>query len=109
MNLKELLQSGANINLTVSLDDLRQLLHETVGTIQPAKSKERPPQAFLTRKEVLQTLNIDSSTLWNWEKTGYIRSYPFGGRKRYLQDDVEAIRTGRKGSRQPNPPRKQAE
>ena len=98
MNLRELLQSGANVSLTVGLNDLRQLFHETVGNLQP-KYKERPPQEFLKRKEVLQTLNIDSSTLWSWEKTGYIKSYPFGGRKRYSLDDVEAIRTGKKGGR----------
>lgn len=41
--------------------------------------------------------NIDSSTLWNWEKTGYIKSQPFGGRKRYKKSDIELIRTGKKG------------
>ena len=53
----------------------------------------------MSRKEVLALLGIDSSTLWCWEKTGYIKSFPFGGRKRYRREDVEAILTGRKGGR----------
>jgi len=108
MNYRDLLESGANVSVTVKLDDLKAIFKEVAGGMKLVK-QEPPPQEFLTRKEVLQTLNIDSSTLWSWEKTGYIRSYPFGGRKRYLLDDVESIRTGRKGSRQPGLTGKQAQ
>lgn len=94
MSLRELLESGANVSVTVKLDDLRTILKEAAATQQ-----EPPAEEFLSRKEVLAALKIDSSTLWCWEKTGYIRSYPFGGRKRYRREEVEAIRTGRKGGR----------
>ena len=67
-------------------------------TILPKQPEKSVPD-FWSRKEVLSILNIDSSTLWNWEKTGYIKSYPLGGRKRYSKDEVEAIRTGKKGGR----------
>lgn len=98
MNIRELLQSGANLSLTVSLEDLRQLVREITGKNQSTQQTP-PPEEFLSRKEVLKVLSIDSSTLWSWEKTGYIKSFPFGGRKRYKAEDVEAIRTGRKGGR----------
>lgn len=96
MNYKELLESGANVSVTVKLDDLKQIFREVDDGLKPMK-QEPPPEEFLSRKEVLALLKIDSSTLWSWEKTGYIKSYPFGGRKRYRLADVEAIRTGRKG------------
>lgn len=95
MSFRELLESGANVNVTIKLDDLRAILKETTGTLRPVP-QEPPAEEFLTRKEVLAALKIDSSTLWCWEKTGYIKSYAFGGRKRYRYEDVEAIRTGRK-------------
>lgn len=98
MSLRDLLESGANVSVTVTLDDLRMILNEVAKGVKPA-AQEQPTEEFLSRKEVLAVLNIDSSTLWCWEKTGYIRSYPFGGRKRYRREDVEAIRTGRKGGR----------
>lgn len=98
MSLKDLLQSGANLSLTVSLEDLRQLVKEIIGN-NSVTPNEPPAEKFLSRKEILHLLGIDSSTLWSWEKTGYIKSYPFGGRKRYKADDAEAIRTGRKGGR----------
>ena len=96
MNIRELLKSEAKISLTMSLEDLRQVFKELLGNNSRLIKEEPPPEEFISRKEVLNRLEIDSSTLWNWEKTGYIKSYPFGGRKRYKVKDVEAIRTGRK-------------
>ena len=98
MSLRDLLESGANVSVTVTLDDLRTILNEAAKGKKPA-AQEQTTEEFLSRKEVLALLKIDSSTLWCWEKTGYIKSYPFGGRKRYRREDVEAIRTGKKGGR----------
>lgn len=98
MNYRDLLNSGANVSITLKLEDLREFVNEVVGNFKPT-TKESQTEEFLSRKEVLKILQIDSSTLWSWEKTGYIKSYPFGGRKRYKVVDVEAIRTGKKGVR----------
>ncbi len=95
MNYRDLLNSGANVSVTLKLEDLREIFKEMVDSLKPTP-KILPPEEFLSRKEVLSILKIDSSTLWSWEKTGYIKSYPFGGRKRYRFADVETIRTGRK-------------
>ena len=96
MSLRDLLESGANVSMTVTLDDLRTIFYEAAKGARSAV-QEQPTEEFLTRKDVLALLKIDSSTLWCWEKTGYIKSYPFGGRKRYRCEEVEAIRTGKKG------------
>lgn len=96
MNYRDLLNSGANVSVTLKLDDLREIFREMAGSLKTTP-KDPPAEEFLSRKEVLSILKIDSSTLWSWEKTGYIKSFPFGGRKRYKSVDVEAIRTGRKG------------
>ena len=98
MDYRDLLSFGANVSVTVKLEDLKELFKE-VSNGQTSLPKDVPSEEFLSRKEVLGILKIDSSTLWSWEKTGYIKSYPFGGRKRYKLVDVEAIRTGRKGVR----------
>ena len=96
MNYLELLHSGANVSITVNLKDLHDLLKEVSGTSN-IEIKTEESEEFLSRKNTLTLLNIDSSTLWNWEKTGYIISHPFGGRKRYKKSDIELIQTGKKG------------
>lgn len=97
MNYRDLLNSGENVSVTIKLEDLREVFKEILGSLKLYPKSNAPTEEYLSRKEVLNILKIDSSTLWNWEKTGYVRSFPFGGRKRYKRADVEAIRTGRKG------------
>jgi hypothetical protein len=82
----------------LTTDQLSEIIRESVrGEMQNLRApKSNSETQFLTRREVLALLGIDSSTLWNWERAGYIRSFPFGGRKRYKQVDVEAIRMGKK-------------
>lgn len=96
MNYQELLSSGANVSVTLSPSEFINLLKE-INTISKTEILEPESEEFISRKNALALLNIDSSTLWNWEKTGYIKSQPFGGRKRYKKSDLELIRTGKKG------------
>lgn len=89
----------ANIILQgLTTDQFAELVRESVRDEISCLRPHKPDQEteYLSRKEVLALLGIDSSTLWSWEKSGYIRSFQFGGRKRYKRMDVEAIRTGRK-------------
>lgn len=71
MNYRDLLNSGVNVSVTLKLEDLREIFKEMVSSIKP-KTNDQSPEDFLSRKEVLNLLKIDSSTLWSWEKTGYI-------------------------------------
>jgi hypothetical protein len=63
MDFRELSESGANISITVKLDDLRAIFKEVAGELHQAP-KAPATEEFLTRKEVLRLLKIDSSTLW---------------------------------------------
>ena len=63
MNFRELSESGANISITIKLDDLRAIFKEVAGKLHQAP-KAPATEEFLTRKEVLILLKIDSSTLW---------------------------------------------
>ena len=62
MSLRDLLESGANVSVTVTLDDLRTILNEAAKGTKPA-AQEQTTEEFLSRKEVLALLKIDSSTL----------------------------------------------
>ena len=68
------------ITVTLSPSELINVLKE-INTISKTEILEPESEECISRKNALALLNIDSSTLWNWEKTGYIKSQPFGGRK----------------------------
>lgn len=62
MTIEDLLRNASGINVTVSLNDLRQLFTEIAHVLPPAMEQEQAAHT-LTRKETLQRLGIDSSTL----------------------------------------------
>ncbi|KAA2651618.1 MerR family transcriptional regulator, partial [Alistipes onderdonkii] len=38
-----------------------------------------------------EKLHVDPSTLWSWDKRGYLRKIEVGGKRLYRESDVEAI------------------
>ncbi len=97
MNLKELMSLGRGVTVSVSLEELR-VWHDELLAAGAASVIPKPPakEELLTRREVLQMLGVDASTLWRWAKTGYLVPVGYGGRKRYRAADVRAITEGKK-------------
>jgi predicted DNA-binding transcriptional regulator AlpA len=99
MNVKELMSLGGNLTVSVNLDELRTWHDELVASNEVSRSPTAKPQhqeELLTRKEVLKMLGIDASTLWRWDKTGYLVPINFGGQKRYKTSDIRALTEGKK-------------
>lgn len=60
MKLKDLLEQGSNVTVSISLQDLRDfLLDLSPDGIKPASAEPE----FLHRKDVVKMLQIDPSTL----------------------------------------------
>lgn len=51
---------------------------------------EQPAERYFTRKKVAEMLEVDNSTLHNWDKNGTLKSSKIGGRVVYRQSDIEA-------------------
>ena len=49
----------------------------------------KEPTQYLTRNEVKQLLNVDLSTIHNWQKKGKIRAYGIGARVYFKRHEVE--------------------
>ena len=49
----------------------------------------------VTAEEVMETLRISETTLWRWQKSGYLVPLNVGGQRRYKSADVEAIMEGK--------------
>ena len=50
---------------------------------------------FITRKETASLLHVNFTTLWRWNKLGYLRSRKVGGRRVvYKYSDVMALLNG---------------
>lgn len=98
MEIKDILTSGANVNITVSAEDLRVFFAEVA---QQVINQEKAAQAakndveMLNQAQVCSYLGVSKATVWRWEKIGYLRpSTRMGSRPMYNKTDVERIKKG---------------
>lgn len=97
MKISDLIAEGANVNVTVSVADLREFFEEVA---QQAISQGKADDAqhydvTMTQKEVCKYLGISKATLWRWEKIGYlVPSTRMGARPMYKKSVVEKLKYG---------------
>lgn len=91
MNFKDLIASGANVSVTVNALDLREFFMQTVAEFNEANKVIPMPETYLTQDEVSAKLQVDKSTLWRWDKSGYLSKCRVGGKVRYRLSDIEKL------------------
>lgn len=99
MNIHELLNSDANVSITVSLNDVKEFAdHILNGIRQMGEEREKPAtdETYLTVEEVEQMLGVAKSTLWRWDKAGHLKRIKVGeGVVRYRKSDVLKLVEGK--------------
>lgn len=92
----EMVQMYPEITVNIRLSDLiecnKQLICEA-RTLEKEK-QQKPQELFLTVSETAQLLKVNKSTLWRWNKRGYLKPVPIGGKRVYKVSDIEKIRKG---------------
>lgn len=95
--ITELLKSGVNINFTITSEDLRvvfkEMIEETKRDLQEIVLSEKS-ETYPTINQVTEIFNVDKSTLWRWNKSGYLKHIEFGGGRRYKMSEVKALMNG---------------
>lgn len=94
MNIQEIINSGANVSITIDTNDLLQFANHLIRSTKEelestvrAKNKE----TYVTPDEASVQLHVDRSTLWRWSKTGYLTPLEVGGKRLYKQSDIDII------------------
>ena len=83
--------------LAVRADDLVEAntrLIDKVRTDLERAIAEKRATDYLTRKQVIEKLNVDPSTLWRWAERGYLVPVKVGGENRYKSTDIDRILEG---------------
>ena len=85
--------------LAVRADDLvktnNQLIEMVRSDLERAIAEKREI-TYMTREMVMEKLNIVPSTLWRWQKRGYLVPIKVGGENRYKSTDIDDILEGRR-------------
>ena len=74
--------------MIVSKDDLECIVQNAIDKL--LEQRENKPEVFLTAEETAKRLKVNRSTLWRWNKEGYL----VGSKVRYKLSDVERIQKG---------------
>ena len=91
----EMLESGiTGLTLSLKIEDLREfaylLIEKTKQQLLPVMVSASH-ENLLTKKEVLEKFDVCHTTLWNWERKGYLIPVKIGRKISYRQADLERI------------------
>lgn len=90
MDLQELIASGANINLTISANDLQNFARALI--VETREHLAQNEDEYLAVPEVCKLLGVSKSTLWVWDKKSNLLHPRRVGRKTlYLKSEVQAF------------------
>lgn len=94
MNIEQLLQAAPAVNVTISAQDLKTfacgLIAQTRTELERSVATGQV-ESLLTIDEVASKLRVDRTTLYRWNRRGYLTSIEVGGKKRYRQSDINEI------------------
>ncbi len=91
--ITELIKSGANVQLVINAIDLKEAFlqwSEEIKQSGPIQQEE----TYLSANETAHKLGVDLSTLWRWDKSGYLRKIKIGNKTRYRESDVLKLMEG---------------
>lgn len=77
----------------LTASDLEEAFRRIASQMEAEKEKEQKG-AKLSRTAVCERLGKDKSTLWRWNKCGYLKAYHQGASVFYWEADVRKIENG---------------
>ena len=95
MSIQEILQTGANVQLVINALDLKEaFLQWNDEHLQQRNLVPAPPEKYFTAQEAAERLGVDVSTLWRWDRSGYLKKIKVGTKNRYRESDVLKLMEG---------------
>ena len=79
--------------MLISQNTLEAAIRNVLGEF--LAKKDEKSQIFISKEEAMNILKVDASTLWRWNKSGYLKCTKVGNKVRYCLADVEDIQNGR--------------
>jgi len=94
-NLLEVAKQFPDMSITIKLEDLMEANRSLITEFLQQEAEEREKYAkeenYITREKVMEILGVSPTTLWRWEKTGYLVPFSIGTKRRYRKSEVDKI------------------
>lgn len=93
MSINEILKTGTNVQLVINALDLKEAFLQWSEEMRIPDTETRE-ESYLTAKETAEKLGVDISTLWRWDRSGYLKKVKVGRKIRYHESDVIKLMEG---------------
>lgn len=91
MNIQSLIDSKANVSVTVSVCELNEFAESVVEKAISKMKQSKKSNNLCTMKEASEQLHRTVGTLDRWRKAGYLVPIYVGGKPMYKQSDIDNI------------------
>ncbi len=98
-NVIDLARQCPDLNITVKLGDLIELVDYSVKKSRQELERlitDANTETYPGVDQVSKILDVNKTTLWRWQKQGYLVPIEVGGKRRYKMSDVKRILEGGK-------------
>lgn len=96
-------QDFPNLTISIRLEDLiqanKQLISETLENIPAPVSDKEPITGYLTREQMITDFGISATTLWRWDRSGYLVPCKLGNKILYKAEEVLKAMENKRKSR----------
>lgn len=82
-----------NVQIVISAPELETVLRNVLSDLL-AQQEETKQDALVPRNIVNERLHVDNSTLWRWDKSGYLKAVRIGRAVYYRESDVKRLEGG---------------
>jgi len=82
-----------NVQIVLSASDLERAIRNVISDFL-AQQEVNNQDALVPRNLVNERLHVDNSTLWRWDKSGYLKAVRIGRSVYYRESDVKRLEGG---------------
>jgi hypothetical protein len=90
MELNEIL-AQQSITIALTGQQLNEFAAQILSGARAIYETKQQPETYLSRKKASEMLEVDLSTLWRWNREGYLCTVAVGGKRRYKMSDIQRI------------------
>jgi len=93
-NLAELSKDYPDLNVTVKLGELIEVVEYCVNFTRSNLEQiiqDESQEKYLSPQKTAELFDVNLSTLWRWQKQGYLTPIELGGKRKYRQSDIDKI------------------
>lgn len=90
----ELVDQYPELNITIKAKELREMAEYLIKRTRQELEQHianANNETYLSRDEVAKMLGVDKSTLWRWNRDGYLHHIEVGGKRRYRISDIQRV------------------